>query len=122
MSTSRGAIHSMSIRPGRAERLRLVDETARLLSAHGLIHLTAEDKRSNGREVRLRGRDLVNFGSCSYLGLEVDERLKEGACDAIRRFGVQFSSSRAYVSTPLYAEFEGLLSQIFEGAPLVVTQ
>ncbi len=122
MSTSRGASRSMSIRPGRAERNQLVDETVKMLSARGLIHLDAEGDSCNGREVRLRGRDLVNFGSCSYLGLEVDERLKEGACDAIRRYGVQFSSSRAYVSTPLYAEYEALLSRIFDGAPVVVTQ
>jgi 7-keto-8-aminopelargonate synthetase-like enzyme len=122
MSTSRGASRSMSIRPGRAERNQLVDDTVKVLSARGLIHLHAEGDSCNGREVRLRGRDLVNFGSCSYLGLEVDERLKAAACDAIQRYGVQFSSSRAYVSTPLYAEYEALLSQIFDGAPVVVTQ
>ncbi|MEO6600399.1 MAG: aminotransferase class I/II-fold pyridoxal phosphate-dependent enzyme [Polyangiaceae bacterium] len=122
MSTSHSASRSMSIRPGRTERNQLVDDTVKILSARGLIHLNAEGDSCNGREVRLRGRDLVNFGSCSYLGLEVDERLKQGACDAIQRYGVQFSSSRAYVSTPLYAEYEALLSQIFDGAPLVVTQ
>ncbi len=110
-----------SIRPGRAELNRLVDETAQMLAARGLIHLNAEGAASDGRHVKLRGRQLVNFGSCSYLGLEVDERLKQGACEAIQRYGVQFSSSRAYVSTPLYAEFEELLEQIF-GAKVVVTQ
>src|SRR5450432_4032698 len=121
MFTSRGASRSMSIRPGRAERNQLVDDTVKVLSARGLIHLTAEGDSCNGREVRLGGRDLVNFGSCSYLGLEVDERLKQGACDAIQRYGVQFSSSRAYVSTPLYGEFEELLEGLF-GAPVVVAQ
>ena len=110
-----------SIRPGRAELNRLVAETAHMLAARGLIHLTAEGSASDGRHLRLRGRQLVNFGSCSYLGLEVDERLKQGACEAIQRYGVQFSSSRAYVSTPLYAEFEELLEKIF-GSPVVVTQ
>ena len=122
MSTSRSASRSTSIRPGRAERNQLIEETASELAARGLIHLTAEGDASNGREVRVRGQNLVNFGSCSYLGLEVDERLKEGACDAIRRYGVQFSSSRAYVSTPLYGQFEALLSEIFDAAPLVVFQ
>ena len=90
-----------SIRPSRAELNRLLDETAQMLAARGLIHLTAEGAASDGRHVRLRGRQLVNFGSCSYLGLEVDERLKQGACEAIQHYGVQFSSSRAYGSTPL---------------------
>jgi 7-keto-8-aminopelargonate synthetase-like enzyme len=121
MSSRRASNHAASIRPSRSDLNRLVDETAKTLAARGLIHLTAEGGHSDGRHVRLRGRDLVNFGSCSYLGLELDERLKQGACEAIGRYGVQFSSSRAYVSTPLYGEFESLLEQIFQ-APVVVTQ
>ncbi|HWZ92982.1 MAG TPA: hypothetical protein VNW92_29155, partial [Polyangiaceae bacterium] len=99
----------------------MVDETAKLLAARGLIHLTAEDDYCDGRHVTLRAHKLVNFGSCSYLGLEVDARLKQAACSAIHRYGVQFSSSRAYVSTPLYGEFEALLEELF-GAPIVVAQ
>ena len=62
----------------------------------------------------LRGRRQVNFGSCSYLGLETDLRLKTAACDAVARYGVQFASSRAYVSCPPYAELERLLAALFE--------
>ncbi|HEY4105150.1 MAG TPA: aminotransferase class I/II-fold pyridoxal phosphate-dependent enzyme [Polyangiaceae bacterium] len=121
MSANSALHRSSSIRLGYAERNRLVAETARLLRERGLIHLIAEDEQNDGRHVRLRGRSLLNFGSCSYLGLEVDQRLKESACDAIQRYGVQFSSSRAYVSTPLYGEFEDLLERVL-GAPVVVTQ
>jgi 7-keto-8-aminopelargonate synthetase-like enzyme len=121
MPVSSASLRSTSIRPGHAERTRLLDETAKLLAARGLIHLTAEGERSDGRHVLLGGRELINFGSCSYLGLEVDQRLKEAACEAIQRYGVQFSSSRAYVSTPLYGEFEALLEKLF-AAPVVVAQ
>lgn len=69
----------------------------------------------------LRGRRHVNFGSCSYLGLETDLRLKHAAIDAVSRYGVQFASSRTYVSCPPYAELERLLTTMFE-APLVVAQ
>src|SRR3712207_7635534 len=47
-----------------------------------------------------------SFGSCSYLGLEVHPALRAGVVDAVERFGTQFSSSRAYVSPPRYAEAE----------------
>ena len=87
----------------------------------GLGHLTAEDEQLGGRFVTLRGRRQVNFGSCSYLGLETDLRLKNAACDAVARYGVQFASSRAYVSCPPYAELERLLAAMFE-TPLVVAQ
>jgi 7-keto-8-aminopelargonate synthetase-like enzyme len=75
----------------------------------------------DGRHVTLAGRKHVNFGSCSYVGLETDERLKEAACDAIQKFGVQFASSRAYVSCTLYQELEDLLRRLFR-SPLVIAQ
>ncbi|MEZ4279256.1 MAG: aminotransferase class I/II-fold pyridoxal phosphate-dependent enzyme [Myxococcota bacterium] len=86
----------------------------------GIGNCHAEDAAFDGRHVRIRGKDLVNFASCSYLGLELDPRLIEGAVDATRRFGIETSSSRAYLSSPLYTEFESLIERIFGGAHVVV--
>lgn len=80
---------------------------------HGLVHRIAEDDFISGETIRLNGVNLLNFASCSYLGLEVDSRLKEGAIRAAEKFGTQFSSSRAYVSAPPYLELERLLEQLF---------
>ena len=102
-------------------RLRLVDDAMTEAIARGIGHLIAEDAELGGRLVTFGGRPHVNFGSCSYLGLETDARLKDAACDAVARYGVQFASSRAYVSCPPYAELERLLQAMF-GAPLVVAQ
>ncbi|MBX7078294.1 MAG: GNAT family N-acetyltransferase [Nannocystaceae bacterium] len=80
----------------------------------------AEDDAFVGRRLRLAGRELVSFGSCSYLGLEFDPRLVEGAREAYRRFGAQTSYSRGYLSCPLYEVLEReLLPQVF-GAPHVL--
>jgi len=98
-----------------------VDEAVAEAILFGVGHLTAEDEELGGRLVTLRGRRQINFGSCSYLGLETDLRLKKAACDAVARYGVQFASSRAYVSCPPYEELERLLAAMFE-APLVVAQ
>lgn len=68
-----------------------------------------------GRTFMLAGQELLHFGSCSYMGLEQDPRLVEGVIRAVRACGTQFSSSRAYVSAPLYTELEELLEQIFGG-------
>jgi hypothetical protein len=76
---------------------------------------TAEDEHLDGRTFRLGGKELVNFGSCSYLGLEVHPALREGVIDAVTRYGTQFSSSRSYVSAPLYAELTTLLDELFGG-------
>jgi 7-keto-8-aminopelargonate synthetase-like enzyme len=102
-------------------KIRSLQEVVRAAASHGLAQLGAEDATLDGLHVTLGGRRQKNFGSCSYVGLETDERLKDAACEAVRRFGVQFASSRAYVSSPLYAEFEELLERIFQ-APVVVAQ
>lgn len=86
----------------------------------GILHLYTEDKKLTGNKITIKQQEVVNFGSCSYLGLEFDERLKRSAIEAIENYGTQFSESRAYVSTCHYEELEALLNQIFE-AHCVVT-
>ncbi len=109
-----------AIRSSSNERLNIIEASARVLRDRGLIHRTLEDMSLDGRIITLDGRQLVNFGSCSYLGLETDARLKAGACDAVMRYGTQFASSRAYVSVPLYAEFQALLSKMVGDLPLLI--
>lgn len=102
------------------ERITQVEAVVELLTGAGVAHLRARDRHLDGRQLELAGRRVVHFGSCSYLGLETDPRLKRGACEAVERFGVVFSSSRAYVSVPLFAEFEELLVRMVGGFPVVV--
>jgi 7-keto-8-aminopelargonate synthetase-like enzyme len=94
------------------ERLELVQATVDAMSRAGLAHQTVRDHRVDGRRIELATGHAVNFGSCSYLGLDTDERLKRGAAEAVERYGVVFSSSRAYVSVPLYVEYELLLGRM----------
>jgi len=42
----------------------------------GILQLYTEDEALNGNTFMLKNQEVVNFGSCSYLGLEFDERLK----------------------------------------------
>lgn len=79
----------------------------------GILHLNNEDEFLEGNSIKLKGKNVVNFGSCSYLGLEFDERLKAGAIDAIVKYGTQFSESRAYVSVKLYKDVEEQFEKIF---------
>ncbi len=85
----------------------------------GIGHCNAEDERSDGRHVQIAGRKLLNFASCSYLGLELDSRLIEGAVRAVRHHGIETSSSRAFLSSPLYSRFESLAEKIFEAHVVV---
>lgn len=98
----------------------IVNEFITIGRSRGIVHQFTEDESLDGRHITLNGQTMINFGSCSYLGLETDERLKEGAIDAIRRYGTQFSSSRTYVSFTLYQELESLLNEIF-GAYVILS-
>ena len=86
----------------------------------GIGHLSVGDAGLNGRVIELHGQNVVNFGSASYLGLELDLRLADGVCEAVRRYGTQYCSSRAYVSSCQYPVLEELLGEVF-GAPTIVT-
>lgn len=102
------------------ERLDTIQATVAHVAGVGLAQQAVQNARLNGRKIELRTAQAVHFGSCSYLGLETDARLKRGACDAVERYGVVFSSSRSYVRLPLYDELEALLREMVGGWPVVV--
>jgi 7-keto-8-aminopelargonate synthetase-like enzyme len=100
--------------------LEIVDQIVTDGVNKGILHLYTEDTKLSDNIISLKNNNVVNFGSCSYLGLEFDERLKDGAKQAVDNYGTQFSESRAYVSIRQYAELEDLLRKLFD-AECVVT-
>jgi len=80
-------------------------------------HRVTKNDSFDGRLIYLKNvaQPLINFGNCSYLGLETDPRLKQGAIEATQMFGIQVSSSRAYLSAGLYDELEEKFERIFAG-------
>lgn len=78
----------------------------------GIVQLTLEDEWLDGRFIQINHQRCINFASCSYLGLEHDPRLIEGVIMAARRYGSQFSASRAFLSVTLYRDVEKRMSQI----------
>lgn len=85
-----------------------------------ITHLYPDNGMIEGNMLNLRNKQTINFGSCSYLGLEFDQRLLEGSISGATRYGSQFSISRAYMSCPIYKELEDNFRAIF-GKPCVVT-
>jgi 7-keto-8-aminopelargonate synthetase-like enzyme len=61
-----------------------------------ILHLFTEDLPFEGKKIRINGKQVLNFGSCNYLGLEFDARLKAGAIKVIEKYGTQFSESRGF--------------------------
>ncbi len=101
----------------------MVDSIYEIISKgvnQGIAQLYTEDSTYNGTTITFNNKEHYNFGSYSYLGLELDPRLKNGAIDAINRFGVQYGSSRTYMSCTLYAELEKLMEEMFQAPILLV--
>jgi len=95
--------------------LAMANHHVELGKKNNVLQLNTTSSFLDGRTIEANGYEMVNFGSCSYLGLEVDPRLMNAAHQAINKFGVQFSASRSYISLGMYEELESLLSEIFGG-------
>lgn len=94
----------------RSRTVQSVQRYVEELIGDGLIWHTSPD--AAGRSILLEGRECLNFGSCSYLGLHLHPDLAEGTIAAVRRYGTQFPFSRAYMSSSLYLELEEMLGRI----------
>src|SRR3954464_11651264 len=64
-----------------------------------------------GPVVEMEGAERVMLGSNNYLGLTGDERVKQGARDALERYGTGLTGSRLLNgTTPLHLELEAELA------------
>lgn len=86
----------------------------------GIIHLSDETELMDGRHITIKGKETINFGTCGYMGIEMDDRLKEGVIDATRKYGTAFASTRVYVNIKLYEEMESLLRRMFNKPVLLL--
>jgi 7-keto-8-aminopelargonate synthetase-like enzyme len=85
----------------------------------GVFRVRVDDRVLHGETIHVKGRELLNFGMASYLGLNLDPRLKQGAIDAVSRYGPVYSSSTAFTSLPLYTALEERLQEMFGGSVVV---
>jgi 7-keto-8-aminopelargonate synthetase-like enzyme len=79
------------------------------------MHINSEEESFDGKEFTIRGKQLKNFGTCGYMGLEMHPALTEGSIDLLQKFGTQFSMGRVFMRPTYIQELEELLSQIFNG-------
>lgn len=103
------------------EEKRVIKDVIAEGRGKGVGYIYLEDDSFNGRKVKIGGREVLNFGNCSYLGLEIHPKIKRGVIDATEKHGSLLSNSRSYFSSPLYSELEKYLAQIFPGYQVVTT-
>jgi 8-amino-7-oxononanoate synthase len=77
----------------------IFEEQLQALHARSLHRKLREIGSPQGPEVRIVGRELVNFSSNDYLGLAADPILRQAAIAAIEEFGVGAGASRLISGT-----------------------
>lgn len=69
------------------------------------------DEQGPGREIKVLGRWVVNFGSDSFLGLDRDPRVQEAVRRGLKRWGTHNGSSRAFASVRANIDAEEKLAE-----------
>jgi len=82
------------------------------LKTKGLYNEIDPLESPNGPMIKIAGKELINLSSNNYLGLATDERLKEAAREAIKKYGVGAGAVRTINGTlELHLELEEKLAQ-----------
>lgn len=69
------------------------------------------DSMDDQRRMRVSGREMWNFGSDSFLGLDRDARVQRAIVEALPRWGAHNGASRAFTSIALYEDAERRLAK-----------
>ncbi len=102
------------------KRILAIERNVNVGVSQGLLQVVLDDVPADGRFIQIDHQRCLNFASCSYLGLELDKRIKESVISAVKRYGSQFSASRIYLSVHLYEEVEERIQKICQ-RPVIVT-
>jgi 7-keto-8-aminopelargonate synthetase-like enzyme len=77
--------------------VRFIEHFAELFPTAHLKDLVV-DEAGPGRRIVVGGREVINFGSDSFLGLDQDPRVKEAVRRGLERWGTHNGASRAFAS------------------------
>lgn len=101
----------------RHERLlRLAERTVIRAVENRSAQIRVEDEEFEDAHITIDSKKVVDFGSCSYLGINREPVLKSAATDAVRRFGTGHSSSPMYTAIGLYGALEERLGRMVDAA------
>jgi len=99
--------------------LDVVDNVWTAAKNKGIMHVNSQEKSFDGTRFKIKGQELINFGTCGYLGLETHPDLIAHSIELTKKFGTQLSMSRAYIRPTYIQELEELMSAIFMGNKVI---
>jgi 7-keto-8-aminopelargonate synthetase-like enzyme len=90
--------------------VRFIEHYADLLPNHHLKDLVVDEVGPH-RTIVVDGKQVVNFGSDSFLGLDQDPRVQEAVIRGIHKWGTHNGASRAFASVRANIEAEQKLAR-----------
>ena len=85
----------------------------------GVMRLEFNDEEWRGDRLKVNNKNMVNFGTCGYMGLENHQRIIDKAVEYTHKYGVQFSVSRTYLTDSKSYILEDLLEKVFLNNPVI---
>jgi len=76
--------------------------------------------RQQGRRLRIGRKDVYDFASLNYLGMDLEPEVIESILPAAREWGLHPSWTRLIASPALFAEAETALAQMMEGPSVLL--
>lgn len=98
----------------------VVDHVVTTAKKKKIMHLSSQEEEFDGEFLKINNDELINFGTCGYLGLEKHPHILAKSHELLDRYGSHFSISRAFVKAPYVEELENLISKIFDNHPVVI--
>jgi 8-amino-7-oxononanoate synthase len=90
--------------------MRTTADLARLQYSHRMVDAVIDEV--NGRDIRIGEQWLIDYASCNYLGLDLDEEIIAAVPEYLARWGTHPSWSRLLGSPVLYEEIEARLTEL----------
>jgi 8-amino-7-oxononanoate synthase len=90
--------------------IRTTEDLARLQYSHRMVDAVIDE--IDGRNIRVGEQWLVDYASCNYLGLDLDEEIIAAVPEYLARWGTHPSWSRLLGSPVLYEEIETKLTEL----------
>lgn len=87
----------------------------------GISYIQIDEIIQNTSQVIIGGNTLINFGNCSYLGLDHLQSVRERIIMAIKKYGGLYSSSRAFSSLRYLSQTEEKISELFGRESILYT-
>jgi 7-keto-8-aminopelargonate synthetase-like enzyme len=97
-----------------------LDRVVKKATSNGFINLPMSNAHSQDPKMVIKGKELLSFAFCNYLGLNHDARLKEAAIEQMMQNGTFCSSSRTFLHLDLLEKAEEKVGKIFEKPVVIV--